>query len=205
MVLKTSANRSLATAVVALSTLVGLTGCAALNASSGDTKTVVHATASSSPAALAGDLAAITSETIGNDWLEELHAADGKLLLTIVSSVKGKNGVNLVAKDEVSKTIMRASSDAAEKQKFFASVHSALHALSNELDAKTCTRILTTKAGFLAVCAEGVKFDVAVKDGLVQRIYETAADGSGKVVRTQYVYSIGSSAELKALLAAAAK
>ncbi len=208
MVLKMSAKKFIGAVAVATLGILGLAGCSSLPGSSpspSHTTTIVHASASATPAALSSELAAIVQKSFDGDWLEEQNAADGHLEVSVAHSAKAIGGLNLVAKNAVTGLFATATDADSASQKFFESVHSSLKALSRELAADNCSKILKTKSGYLAVCSNGTKFDVALASGSVERIYETSKDSTGKVSRTQYLYTIGSGAGLKALFAAATK
>ena len=213
MVQKTSAKKVLGAVAILGFGLVSLAGCsngsssASLSTSpspsASHTPQVVHASASPSPAPLSAAVAKIVSATNSGDYIVNSISSKGDVVSTVAHATTPISGINWVAFDAASAKYVTAVSPSGSAA--FASAHpTILNAVLAQLNAGKCTRVLTTKAGFLAVCGGSTSFDIAVKSGKVARIYQSVRTGKTSV-RSQFLVEAGWSANLKSLFAAATK
>jgi hypothetical protein len=204
MVQKTSAKKLLGAVAILGLGLVSLTGCSNLGVSASPSPShkaiVVHASASPSPAAESATVAAVLGASLAGDYLQT--AVDGKaqVISQIAHSTKAIDGFNFVIFEAAAKKYLKAK--AADAAAFAVAHPTVLTDAVAQLNGGKCTRIITTKGGYLAVCGAN-RFDIAVKSGKVVRIYKTVVNASGKSSRTQFLISTGSSPAITALFKAA--
>jgi len=199
MAQKMSVRRLIGTAAALSIALIGLAGCS--NAPASKTPVVVHASSSPSPAALASALSEVVSATLDGDFIETTVDGKSSPVSQIGHAKTPISGLSFVAYEIAAKSISPAT--AADAASFKRAHPTVMDDLSAQLAGGNCTKVLSTKAGYLAVCTGGT-YDVAVENSKVTRVYKTAKDASGTRSHVQYLVSAGWSTELKKLFAAGA-